>query len=294
MTNISDKPTPTPNTPSSTDSIISDNSTFHKQENGVLIATPKDDVSDVWYAEDNAINIDFDSEHSLMDAFISAWQSLLKSIKNSYVTTADSFIDEILIKLSEQQVNDALHQFVVKNVDMVHELYMHFHDDWLTLYVTVSVKGVFAKVSCDFRLVQAIISADAQRFVFEQLSDVNIIELHTKQWWQAPAAKAGVGVYKTLMRQDPLGFALSKITVKDLPFATYKGKFIYPDIHRYLAKQTKIINMLRKVQVNHGATGIDKLLLKLQINFAEVLSFGDYGEDIITEKDNPDRQSNKA
>lgn len=275
-----------------TDNIVSANSSFHPQDDGTLIATPKKDIPDnIWYANDNAIdlNIDFDGEHSLMDAFINAWQSTLKNIKNSYIATADNFVDEILIKLSQQQVNDALHQFVVQNVDMVHELRMELHDDWLRLHMTIYIQGIFAKVSCDFRLVQAIINADAQRFVFEQLTDVKIIELHSKQWWQVPAAKAGVGIYKTIMRQDPLAFALSKITIKHLPFATHKGRFIYLDIHRYLAEQNTIINTLKKVQVNHGSTGIEKLLLRLQINFSEVLSFGDSGEDIITEKDNPNK-----
>lgn len=265
------------------------------EDDGVLLKVKKDEDntdSDTWVADlaENGIGIDFNSENSFFEAIISAWQSLLVNLKHGYVKTADSLFDEILIKLSQEQVNDALYKFVVQNVDMMHALSMDLHDDWLRLHATVDIKGVFAKVSCDFRLVQAIITGEKQRFVFEQLSDVNIIEFHSKTWWYVPVAKLGIKGFKLFNKQDLLAFGLSKIDVKGLPFATHKGRFIYLDINRYLAKNTKIINTLQKVQVNHGATGVDKLLLKLQINFAQMLNFGSDNDNIISEKDNPQHQ----
>lgn len=229
------------------------------------------------------------NQPSFLEVALNAWQSILSTLKHNYITTADGLIDEVLIKLSQQQVNEALNRFVVQNVDMILDLHMDLHDNWLRLYCTVNIQGIFASVACNFRLVHAQLDGNTQRFVFEQLSDTDILQLHSKKWWYATGAKLALKLYKTVTRKDPLPFLLHKIKVKGEPFASYKGNIIYLDIHRYLAKQTKILNTLKKVQVNDGDTDTEKLLLKLQINFAELLSFGDSGEDIITEKDNPMR-----
>lgn len=259
-----------------------------------------DNTAQIWYAktqpkplDDDGIALYFDAQSSIMDALSGAWQSLVSSVKSSPVAH-DGVFDEILIKLSAKQVNDAMHDFIVKNVDMLHDLHLELHDDWLRLFCTLDIQGVFASVSCDLRLVQAVINGNVQRFVFEQLSDTKIIELHSKSWWHVPAAKMALKLYKLIMRQDVLGFALSKIEVKNRPFATHKGNIIYLDIHRYLAKQTKILNMLKKVQVNDGYTKTDKLLLKLQVNFSEMLNFGQSGDNIITEDDKPNTPKTDA
>lgn len=282
--------------PHNTNSTNMDNantdSTATTDNQGVLLKVKKDNVDndETWFGNLSNFGIELDSNQSITDAILSAWQSLMTNIKHSYIKTTDSLIDELLIKLSQEQVNDALNQFVVQNVDMMHELYMNLYDDWLQLHATVDIKGVFAKVSCDFRLVQAIINGEQQRLVFEQLSDVNIIEFHSKTWWYVPAAKTGIKAFKLVCKQDPLAFGLSKIDVKGLPFVTHKGKFIYLDINRYLTGNAKIINTLQKVQVNHATTGIEKLLLKVQINFGELLNFGSDNDDIISEDDNPNQQ----
>ena len=241
----------------------------------------------------DSFSIDFDDKKSLSETLLDAWQSALINLKHSYVTTADSMVDEVLLKVSEKQINDALTRFVTNNVGMILNLRVELHEDWLRLFCTVDYKGLFTSVACNFRLVTVQINADMQRFVFEQLSDTDVLELHSRTWWQAPAAMNALRLYRTLLHRDPLGFILHKITVKGEPFASYKGNIIYLDIHRYLLKQTKMLNTLKKVQVNDGSTKPEKMLLKVQLNFAELLSFGDSGEDIITDRDNPN-QANKS
>lgn len=228
-----------------------------------------------------------DTFGDLGDNLLTGWQSVITGLRHQYTVAADKFIDEILICVSEKQVNDALHRFVVQNVGMLHELYMTLHEDWLRLYATIDIQGVFTKVSCDFRLVGATLSADMQRFVFEQLSDTQIIEFYSKTWWYVPAVKTGVPLYRKLAKADPLPFLLQKIKVKDEPFAVHKGNIIYLDIHRYLANQKTLLGYLAKAQVNHAYIQDGSLLLKVQPNFGEILRFGVSGEDIITEKDNP-------
>lgn len=241
----------------------------------------------------NAIPLPDDTLGELGENLLVGWQSVLLGLRHQYTATADKFVDEILICVSEKQINDALHRFVVQNVGMLHELYMTLHDDSLTLYATIDIKGIFAKVSCDFRLVGATLSANMQRFVFEQLSDTQIIEFYSKTWWYVPAVKTGVPLYRKLAKADPLPFILQKIKVKDEPFAVHKGNIIYLDIHRYLAKQKTILGYLAKAQVNHAYIKDGSLLLKVQPNFGEILRFGVSGEDIITEKDNPSNLKNQ-
>lgn len=242
------------------------------------------------HTHQNAINLTVDfSQKSLTESLFLAWQNILTSLKHGYVNTADTLIDEVLIMLTEEQVNAALKNFVTDNVDMILDLRMDLHDDKLRLYCTVNIAGIFASVACNFRLVQGQLNAITQRFVFEQLSNTEILTLHSKKWWQGAAAKFALNAYRAIFRKDPLPLILHKIMVKGEPFAMYKGNIIYLDIHRYLAKQIKILNYLKKVQVNDADTKTGKLLLKLEPNFAEIFSFGDSGEDIITERDNPDR-----
>lgn len=226
-------------------------------------------------------------ETSIFEVLLGSWQQLMGNLKTSYVNTTDRLIDEVYITLSQEQVNDALAKFVTNNVDMLLNLRMDLHHNWLRLYCTVNVMGIFASVYSDFRLVDASLTGKVQRFVFEQIGNTEIVELHSKKWWQVPAAKLGVKLYRTVMRADPLPFLLSKIKVKNEPFATHKGNYIYLDIHRYLAKQKKILKTLQKVQINHAETKNHELILKAQLNPAELISFGTSGEDIITEKDNP-------
>lgn len=237
-----------------------------------------------------AIDVTLDLAGSFADNAALLWQTVLQQLKSGYLTLASHLTDEILIRISQQQVNDALHRFITQNVQMLHDLHLDIHDNWLRLYATVDVMGVFARVACNLRVVQIQLDGETQRLVFEQLSNTDILQLHSKKWYQAPLARLGVALYRTVLRKDPLPFILQKIKVKDEPFATHKGRFIYLDIHRYLKGQPKILSYLTKAQVNDGYTLANNLLLNVQINFGELIRFGESGEDIISDEDNPQRQ----
>lgn len=226
----------------------------------------------------------------VMDNLLLLWQSLLASTRQGYTNVSEHWLDELLIQVKESQINEALHRFVTQNVDMVHDLHLDLHDDWLRLYATVYTSGVYATVATNLRLVGAQINFDIQRLVFEQISQTDIITLHSEKWWQAAAAKLGVGAYRKIVGCDPLPFLLQKIKVKDEPFAVHKDNYIYLDISRYFAGKPDITNYFKKAQVNDAYTQEANLLLKLQINFGELISFGEAGEDIISEKDNPNKR----
>lgn len=236
----------------------------------------------------NTIPADADVQNSLEDAIFQIWQNLKHHIQHSYVSTADKYLDEIVICLSEQQINDALLRFVTRNVDMVKDLHVDLHDDWLRLYATIYFRGIFASVATNLRLVDVTLSADSQRFVFEQIAQTDILSLHSKNHLHALGAKAALKSYRTALKKDPLPAILQAITVKDEPFAVHKDNYIYLDIHRYLAKQKKILGYLGKAQVNTGSTIEKNLLFKVKVNFGNLFNFGEAGENIITEKDNPE------
>lgn len=234
---------------------------------------------------DNAIELEFDPLASLSDNIMSLWQNISNTLKRGYAVATDTLGDELLVRGSEKQLNDALFEYVVQNVEMVHKLFLTLHNNHLRLYATIYTSGVFASVACNFRLVTIELNSDYQRLVFQQLSDTEILTLHSDRWYLPPLAKAGVKLYRLLLKKDPLPFALQKIKVKGASFAVHKGEYIYLDIGRYLPKN--ITAYFSKAQVNDAYTTEGNLLAKVQINFANLINIGTDGDDIISEKDNP-------
>lgn len=231
-----------------------------------------------------------DSSSWFNESLLLSWQQTFGNIKHGYVKAADNLVDELLVTLTQKQVNDALYNFVTKNVGLLHNLKLDIHDNWLRLTCTVDIMGLYTTVASNFELVHLQLDRHTQRLVLKQIGDTDVIELHSKQWYKAPAARLGVGLYRTLLRKDPLPFILNKIKIKGIPFTGHKGNIIYLDIGRWLKNNDMIMKNLKKVQINDGYLKAQQLLLKVQPNFGDILSFGDPDADIITEKDNPKYQ----
>lgn len=233
-----------------------------------------------------------DSDRLTEDLFVT-WQQTLVSIKHSYAAATSNLIDEIEVPVIQSQINDALYTYVVKKVDMVHDLKLEIHEGWLRLSTTVNVKGIFASVASNFELVHLQLDRHTQRVVLRQISDTDVLELHSKSWWQAPLAKFAVNTYRTLLKKDPLPFILNKIKIKGVPFTEHKGNVIYLEIGRWLKNSEQIMNIIKKVQINQGILAKEQLILRAKPNFGEILSLGDQNSPIITEKDNPNKPSKK-
>lgn len=228
----------------------------------------------------------FDGDRLVEDIFIN-WQQTLSGLKHTYTNATSQFIDEIKIPVSQEQINDALFTYVVKKVGMVHDLKLDIHEGWLRLYTTVHVKGIFASLASNFEVVHLQLDKHTQRLVLRQISDTDVLELHSKQWWQAPLAKFALGSYRAIFKKDPLPVILNKIKIKQVPFVEHKGNIIYLEIGRWLKNSEFIMNAIKKAQVNQGVLEKEQLSLYIEPNFAEILSFGDPNAPIITEKDNP-------
>lgn len=225
---------------------------------------------------------------SLIENLFLGWQSTLGNIKHSYATTADTLVDEILATLSQEQLNDALNTYVVKNVGLLLALRLELFDGYLRLSCSANFLGLYLSVAANFKLTQVRADRHIQRLVFEQISDTQIFELHANSWWKVPAIKSAIWAYRTLLKKDPLPFLLSlSPKLKGKPFIEYKGRFIYLDVGRWLPDGIK--SYLKKAQVNSGIIEHEQLLLKVQPNFADILSFGDPNAPVITEADNPNR-----
>lgn len=227
-----------------------------------------------------------DSDRLAEDLFAS-WQNTLSSIKHSYATATSNLIDEIKIPIMQAQINDALYTYVVKNVGMVHDLKLAIDDGRLRLSTTVNVMGIFASVASNFELVHLQLNRHTQRLVLRQISDTDVLELHSKAWWQVPLAKFALNAYRTILKKDPLPFILNKIKIKNVPFTEHKGNVVYLEIGRWLKNSEQIMDIIKKVQINQGTLAKEQLIIHAEPNFGEILSFGDANSPVITEKDNP-------
>ncbi|WP_066801436.1 hypothetical protein [Moraxella oblonga] len=219
---------------------------------------------------------------------LNSWQNNLNTLKHNYATATNNLTDEFLITVSEQQINDALAQFVVKNVGLLLDLKLQLSDNSMRLYCTANFLGLYLSVYADFRLVQIRADKYIQQVVFEQISDTQIVDLYAKKWYKSFAIKHAIKLYRTLLKKDPLPFLLSlSPKLKGKPFIEYKGNFIYLEIGRWFPESIK--NKIKKIQITHAQTLPEQLLIKAQPNFGEILSFGDPNANIITEKDNPNK-----
>lgn len=217
----------------------------------------------------------------LQDSGQMAWQHLLTQTRDTYDKLSDSLDNEFLIPLSEQQVNEALDKFVTKNVEAILDLHMEIHEGWLRLYATIFYQGIYAEVATNLSLIHIQLDRNVQRFVFGQLTPTDIISLQCEMYLKKVGIEMALWCYQKVMKDDPLGFILSKINI-----ATPKDNVLYLDIHRWLKKNKKIMGYLQKVQVNHGFLAEQQLVLKANVNISEIISLGS-DKVIITEADNP-------
>jgi hypothetical protein len=120
-----------------------------------------------------------------------------------------------------------------------------------------------------------------QRFVFQQLTDTDVIALYSDSYLKSKAIHAALWFFKRGLKKDPLGMILEKINL-----VHQKDDILYLDIGRWLKKNEKIMATLRKVQVNHGYLAEQQLLMRANANIGEILNIGS-SEQLITEADNP-------
>lgn len=218
----------------------------------------------------------------LLEASSTEVMRQLFAVSQHWLERLETLVEqELLIPLTETQINDALQNFVVKNVAAVLDLFLDLHDGWLTLHAVVNTQGVFAKLEVDLRLVHVQLDRHRQRFVFQQLSDTRVVQLYTDNYLKTKAIDGVLWYFHKVKKSDPLGLILGKINL-----ARQKEDILYLDIGRWLGKNKKIMSALHKVQVNHGFLAEQQLVLKLSANIGDILNLGGTDQ-LITEADNP-------
>lgn len=208
-------------------------------------------------------------------------QQVMQRSQRWYEKLEDAAEQEFLIPATERQINEALQKFVVKNVNAIMDLSLELHDGWLRLYATVNIKGIFAKLAVNLSLVHVQLDRHRQRFVFSQLSDTDVIALYTDSYLKTKGVDIALWWFHKVIKKDPLGLILGKINL-----TRQKEDILYLDIGRWLKKNKKIMDTLRKVQVNHGFLAEQQLVLKANANIAATLNIGT-GKQVITDADNP-------
>lgn len=224
----------------------------------------------------------------LNESLNDSWHHLTDTLRQWMNKATDAIDDEFSLPVSENQVNDALQKFVTDNVGAILELRVELHDDWLRLFCTVNVAGIYAEVAGNFGLVHLQLDRNVQRFVFEQKTYTDVLNLRCESFLKRQGIKLAIWFYHRVLKKDPLGFILSRINI-----ARSKDNIIYLDIHRWLKKNKKIMTTLYKAQVNYSLVEEDQLVLKTQINYRDLISVRD-GDNILSDKDAPDPELMKG
>lgn len=208
-------------------------------------------------------------------------QHLGEFSQNSYEKLENAVEQEFFVPANQTQLNQALERFVTNNVDAILDLHLDLHENWLRLYTTVNTYGVFANLAVNLSLVHVQLDRHHQRFVFGQLSNTDVLALHTDNYFKTKAVRLAVWFFHKVLKKDPLGMILQKINL-----VHQKEEILYLDIGRWLKKNQMIMDTLKKVQVNHGFLAEEQLVLKANANIAEIISLGT-DKLVISEADNP-------
>ena len=189
--------------------------------------------------------------------------------RNLYQQTEDFIEEERSFTVSQNLLNATFQKYVTDNVGLLKDLHADLYDDWLRLYATVNVAGIYASLSVDLKLVQMIFNQDQQYLVFEQISKTQVIEARIKGKFKNMAVRAALYFYQQVLDKDPLAPILQKYNIVEM-----KHGLLYLSLNRWLGRLKPVTNTLQKVQVNHGVLRETKLILKTNVNLDAVLKRG--------------------
>jgi hypothetical protein len=189
------------------------------------------------------------------------FSNIAKQIRKVY-QKAEGFIEEEReFPLSQVFLNATFKRFVTDNVKILEDLHADLHDDWLRLYATLNVKGLYTILSVDLKLVQMELNKDMQLIVFEQISNTQVIEAKFQTFWMKAAFNSAIFFYHKVLRKDPLGMLLERFEV-----LTVKDELLHLDLNRWLGKNRSIMDTLKKVHVNHAELRETELVIIGNVN----------------------------
>lgn len=189
------------------------------------------------------------------------FSNIAKQFRKVY-QKAEGFIEEEReFPISQVFLNATFKRFVTDNVQLLEDLHADVHDDWLRLYATINVKGLYTTISVDLKLIQMELNKDMQLIVFEQISNTQVIEAKFQTWWMKIAFNSALFFYQKVLRKDPLGMLLEKFEV-----LTVKDELLHLDLNRWLGKNRSITDTLNKVHINHAELRETELVVMGNVN----------------------------
>lgn len=195
------------------------------------------------------------------------FSSIAKQFRRVYQKAEDFIEEEREFPISQVFLNATFEKFVTNNVKILEDLHADLHDDWLRLYATINVKGLYTILSVDLKLVQMELNKEMQLIVFEQISETEIIEVKFPNIWMRMGFKSALFFYQKILRKDPLGIILEKFEV-----LTVKDDLLHLDLNRWLGKNRSIMDALTKVHVNHAELRETELVVIGNVNLIALFS----------------------
>ncbi|OTG67426.1 hypothetical protein [Acinetobacter silvestris] len=193
--------------------------------------------------------------------------NIAKRIRQVYQKAEDFIEEEREFPVSQVFLNATLKRFVTDNVYLLKDLHADLHDDWLRLYATISIKGIYTVLSVDLKLIQMEMNKDIQLIVFEQIGNTEVIEATFPKRWMKIAANCGLFFYQKVLKKDPLGPILEKYNIVKV-----QDELLHLSLNRWLGKNRSVIDALTKVHINHAELRETELILLGNLNLAAVLS----------------------
>lgn len=197
--------------------------------------------------------------------------TLLTNISNhlrNVYQKAGGFIEgEREFALSQVFLNATFQRFVTDNVGLLKDLHADVHDDWLRLYATIDVQGLYTTLSVDLKLLQMELNKDTQLLVFEQLSQTNVVEARFKNTLQKIGFNCALFLSQKVFRKDPLGPILQKYNVVQV-----KDELLHLDLNQWLGGNKSIIETLNKVRINHAVLREAELVVVGNVNLEAIFS----------------------
>lgn len=173
--------------------------------------------------------------------------------------------------ISESFLNATIEKYATDNVGAIKDLHLNAFDGWLRLFCSVDVLGNHFDLSVDLKLVKTSINEREQLFVFEQISDTQVIHANYANGLYKIAIQSALFFFRRILRKDPLGFVLAQLHKKwDIGINQYDGLF-HLDIMRWLKKYPDILKPLAQVNIVDASLVNGALVAKAKTNFQDIL-----------------------
>ncbi|GAA4999346.1 hypothetical protein GCM10023206_00310 [Acinetobacter puyangensis] len=189
------------------------------------------------------------------------FSKITSSVQQLYQRAEDLIEEERDFSVSQNLLNATFKKYVTDNVDLLKDLHADVYDDWLRLYATVDVVGIYAALSVDLKLVQMEFNKGTQLVVFEQISKTQVIEARFDKMYKKLGANFALFVFQKVLDKDPLGPILQHYNIVQV-----KHGLLYLDLNRWLGDIESVMRTLRKVHINHGILKETELVLLANVN----------------------------